>query len=155
MVTRGSIPSKPIGGGTAKWWNGRHATLRTSCPQGVGVRISPWSLAAEAAARSAGICWQFAARQHVSLAVAATTTRVSQCSSKPHKLRSPGATPGPATQLRRRNADTSDHQNFGPACRWRRPTFARLVRWVRLPSGPLDACTHTEGSRIGLAGPVC
>jgi hypothetical protein len=28
----------------AKWWNGRHATLRTSCPSGVGVRFSPWSL---------------------------------------------------------------------------------------------------------------
>ena len=28
----------------AKWWNGRHATLRTSCLAGVGVRLSPWSL---------------------------------------------------------------------------------------------------------------
>lgn len=26
-----------------EWWNGRHATLRTSCPRGVGVRLSPRS----------------------------------------------------------------------------------------------------------------
>ena len=37
----GSIPIRatwPSGG------IGRHATLRTSCPKGVGVRLSPWSL---------------------------------------------------------------------------------------------------------------
>jgi hypothetical protein len=28
----------------AKWWNGRHATLRTSRLDGMGVRLSPWSL---------------------------------------------------------------------------------------------------------------
>ena len=39
---------------------------------GVGVRVSPWLLSDE-------------------------STRVSQCSVEPHKLRTPGATPGPAT----------------------------------------------------------
>ena len=29
---------------SAKWWNGRHTTLRTSRLEGVGVRLSPWSL---------------------------------------------------------------------------------------------------------------
>ena len=48
---------------------GRHATLRTSSRQGMGVRVSPWS---------------------------SMTTQVSQCSAEAHNLSPPGATPGPA-----------------------------------------------------------
>ena len=49
---------------------GKHATLRTSCLHGVGVRVSPWSL---------------------------NLTQASQCSAEFHKLSPSGATPEPAT----------------------------------------------------------
>jgi hypothetical protein len=48
---------------------GKHATLRMSCPCGVGVRVSPWSL---------------------------QSTQASQCSAEFHKLSPSGATPEPA-----------------------------------------------------------
>ena len=57
---------------------GKHATLRTSCLHGVGVRVSPWSLK----------CWQ---------ARTCRLTQASQCSAEFHKLSPSGATPEPAT----------------------------------------------------------
>ncbi len=38
---------------------------------------------------------------------------------------------------RPRHSNDFDNRQRGPACRWGRPILARLVRWVRLPSGPL------------------
>jgi hypothetical protein len=87
----GSIPAR-VADYTTKWWNGRHATLRTSCPHGLVVQISPWLL-----------------------------TRVGQRPAEPHKLRTPGATPGPATRL-------AGHAN------WQSDEVESLViLWVRRP----------------------
>ena len=51
-----------------KWWNWQTHDAQNVVPRGVGVQVSPWLL-----------------------------TRVSQRSAEFHKLRPPGATPGPAT----------------------------------------------------------
>lgn len=74
----GSIPIRAAD--MAKWWNGRHATLRTSCPPGMGVRLSPWSLFAGGRGPA-----------------------------DPHKVGAPGSSPGPATLGRvRKPAKRSD-----------------------------------------------
>ena len=63
-----------------KWWNGRHATLRTSCHEWHGSSTLPLVTA---------LC----RRAHCPL----DTTQVSQCSAGPHKPGLSGATPEPAT----------------------------------------------------------
>ena len=77
-MTRGSTPSRPILGPFVYWQDsgpssrqggfdsrtghswpsgviGKHATLRTSCPCGVGVRISPWLLRRRRASAQLGL----------------------------------------------------------------------------------------------------
>jgi hypothetical protein len=52
----------------AKWWNWDTRDAQNVVPQGMGVQVSPWLL-----------------------------TRVGECPAEFHTLRTPGATPGPAT----------------------------------------------------------
>ena len=60
--------------GLAKWWNSRHTALRTPGPvRGVGVQLSPWSLAC----------------------------RHGRCLTGSHKAGVPGSVPGPATDYLR------------------------------------------------------
>ncbi len=104
----------------AKWWNGRHATLRTSCPHGrasstlalatrtLQVRqVSNWLSYGRFARLDTGTC---------------NLTRMGQCSFGPHKPESPGATPGSATCETTRYANRQSGHVEGVA-----------ILWVRLP----------------------
>jgi hypothetical protein len=91
----GSSPTASAGeitwpsGGT-----GRRPTLRTSrLERGMGVRISPWSLEWGLEIRDWGLDTDDPRRSICT----SLMTRVSQCSTGPHKPGRPGATPGPAT----------------------------------------------------------
>ena len=120
----------------AKWWNGRHATLRTSCLAGVGVRLSPWSL-------RSGLEPGF---QH-DLISRSTPVQI-----RPPQLLAEYANwqSGQVESLVR-VCGFDSHLGYswaaGPTGRRRLCTPEMRVR---LPRGPL-----TEGSRIRLAGPLC
>jgi hypothetical protein len=117
----------------AKWWNGRHATLRTSCLTGVGVRLSPWSL-------RSGLELGF---QH------GLIRRPTPVQIRPPLMR------GEGTGARGEQGCFSSLAPHSSPLVWAAgPTGRRRLctpeMRVRLPRGPL-----TEGSRIWLAGPLC
>ena len=99
---------RPSGG------TGRHATLRMSCPGGVGVRLSPWSL--DTTNR------QFAQREFTQM------TQGGQCPVEPHKLHRPGATPGPATDRTKEIVKKRPSTQTGKAA-----VSSAVTLWVRLP----------------------
>lgn len=81
-----------------KWWNGSHATLRTSCPFGRGSSTLPLVTAGAAGAQPALIRPVSPVRfRGLQSALQQILTQVGQCPVKAHNLRPPGATPGPAT----------------------------------------------------------
>jgi hypothetical protein len=127
----GSIPTRAIE--LAKWWNGRHTTLRTSRLHGVGVRLSPWSL-------RSGLELGF---QH------GLIRRPTPVQIRPPLMR------GEGTGARGEQGCFSSLAPHSSPLVWAAgPTGRRRLctpeMRVRLPRGPL-----TEGSRIWLAGPLC
>ena len=121
----------------AKWWNGRHATLRTSCPQGrasstlalatqiLQVRqVSDWLLHGRFARLDTGTC---------------NLTRMGQCSFGPHKPESPGATPGPATCETTRYANRQSGHVESVAILWVRLPLWSLTTWSRGPTAKTPA----------------
>ena len=133
----------------AKWWNGRHATLRTSCrmrrggsnlplvtdrycrcgrcPAGFHTAGPPGSIPGPATAASAALCL----RQQKLLEEQESRSRVGQCSSGFHMPRPSGATPEPAT---------AGYAN------WQSGEVESLVTlWVRLPPRSLRLVPWSNG----------
>ena len=104
FVFEGSTPSRstsiriqPSGG------TGRHATLRMSCPHAAcefNSRLGYFNIAGATGVQLTVIRSVCSARYRDLQLSMQTTTRMGQCSARPHKPGPPGATPGSATFIR-------------------------------------------------------